>query len=336
MAKLNLPEELINLGKKFSPTLWWIYDFAKEKKNQYDNSYEYDKYKFRENFKKDAQHRADLKKTEQSNKLVDDINYYRWKLDKDLTWWSVSIIDWIWPDADQRQRYLDLINSKQNELKDLNKDAAIKAAQDRINDYQWYIDALENKHWWHQSDLSPNARSIAKYNDMIKEQQDFIDLVQWTYPVNNMDLNKYFPDSVNFDKNNQAMKKGDRQWTINDIMEKMELMVQHDDYMRSQNKNYKAPKSEDEEFNNYKKQLKNLWVSFDDFRWWYYGRHPTPEIEAWDKAWEKLNESFYNMMWWSSAQNNNSSNKTVNNKWVKFNPRERKYRFTKPDNRIIL
>jgi len=41
-------------------------------------------------------------------------------------------------------------------------------------------------------------------------------------------------------------------------MNKMELIVWHDDYMRSQDKNYKSPKSIDEEFNKYKKELNKL------------------------------------------------------------------------------
>ena len=186
-----------------------------------------------------------------------------------------------------------------------------------------------------------------------------------------MAINTWFANAIphfsNYDWSNSIIKKWDRQWTIDGLMNKMELMVQHDDYMRSQNRNYKASKSEDEEFNKYKKQLKDLWVSFDDFRWWYYERHPTPEMEARQNAWDAMNKAFYDTLWPSPSQLkqeeqklqdviNNSPNDFVKksaldkldsnrakqkelqnqNKWIKFTPSKRKYRFTKPDNRVVL
>ena len=98
------------------------------------------------------------------------------------------------------------------------------------------------------------------------------------------------------------LKEWDKKWTIDNIMKKMELMVLQDDYKRSQNRNYKTSKEDDDEFNSYKKELKKLWVSFDDFRKWYYNQHPTPEMEAWQKAWDAMNNMFYNVLWPSPSQ----------------------------------
>lgn len=48
--------------------------------------------------------------------------------------------------------------------------------------------------------------------------------------------------------------------------------------------------------------LKWLWVSMDDVRAEYFRRHPTPQMEARDRAWEMLNNTFYNTLWPSPAQ----------------------------------
>lgn len=44
------------------------------------------------------------------------------------------------------------------------------------------------------------------------------------------------------------------------------------------------------------KTLKDLWVSMDDIRAEYFRRYPTPQMEAWDKAWEMLNDYVYRIL----------------------------------------
>lgn len=142
-----------------------------------------------------------------------------------------------------------------------------------------------------------------------------------------MVINTWFANAVphfsNYNWSNSVIKNADRQWTIDNLMNQMELMIQHDDYMKSQDRNYKTPKAIDDEFNRYKKELDGLWVSFDDFRWWYYQKHPTPDMEARDKAWKALNNAFYNALWPSPKQ------EPIQQKW-------RRFRYSKPNNRVIL
>jgi hypothetical protein len=58
--------------------------------------------------------------------------------------------------------------------------------------------------------------------------------------------------------------------------------------------------------------LKWLWVSMDDVRAEYFRRHPTPQMEARDRAWEILNNAFYNTLWPSPVQTAMQS-QSVNN-----------------------
>lgn len=92
------------------------------------------------------------------------------------------------------------------------------------------------------------------------------------------------------------LKKWDKQWTIDKLKNGMERILQHEEYMKSKDKYYEVPKEMEDEFNEYKNSLKNLWVSFDDFKWRYYTKHPTPQMEARDKAWDMLDEYVYNIV----------------------------------------
>ena len=58
--------------------------------------------------------------------------------------------------------------------------------------------------------------------------------------------------------------------------------------------------------------LKWLWISMDDVRAEYFRRHPTPQMEARDRAWEILNNAFYNTLWQSPVQTTTQS-QVINN-----------------------
>ena len=63
----------------------------------------------------------------------------------------------------------------QNKLKSVDNVAAIQFANDLINDYQSYINYIQDTHSNLRLDWSsPAARSINKYRNEIKKQQDFI------------------------------------------------------------------------------------------------------------------------------------------------------------------
>lgn len=185
----------------------------------------------------------------------------------------------------------------QKQINALEKD--YQYAKDIYDDRHRYIQHQRNTNspYWLAGEIDAANYWYTRYND----DNDKIKELEGKKLATNKERADFIPTNSN------PLKEGDKQWTIDDLMWKMELMVLHDDYMRSIDKNYKASKEEDEEWNGYKKQLKDLWVSFDDFRDWYYKQHPTPQMEARDKAWEALNNAFYNTLWPSPAQTTEQS-----------------------------
>lgn len=171
-------------------------------------------------------------------------------------------------------------------------------------DYQYARDIYDKKDRYIQEQRSKNNSfwlggkvHVANYwytrynNDLDKIKE-----LEWKKLVTNKELADFIP------VNNSPLKEGNKQWTIDDIMWRMELIVLHDDYMKSLDRNYRMSKEEDEEWNGYKKQLKDLWVSFGDFRDWYYKQHPTKNMEAWDELSKKLNVWLREKAWsWSET-----------------------------------
>lgn len=227
--------------------------------------------------------------------------------------------------------------------------------------YNWFFPNSSNHYWtspWEKralADLEGKKSTLAA----LQKERDSIT------PVNNKELWKAIPHFNNYDSNpnhinsnNSILKQVDKQWTIDNLKNLMEQMILHEDYMKSVDRNYRTSKEEDEEFNRYKKTLKGLWVSFDEFRNRYYSKHPTPEMQAWDKAWEMMNDRFYNTLWQSPSQLkqeeqklqdviNNSPNDFVKKsaldkldanraKQKSLQRTWKKFRYSKPDNRVVL
>lgn len=125
-------------------------------------------------------------------------------------------------------------------------------------------------------------------------------LTHWSATNINPEWADFLPPRWNSDYTpnfDSWLKKVDTQATIDNLIDKAIAIARYEEVRQGWDKNYSLPQEDVDTFNKYIKTLKDLWVSKNAVSAEYYRRYPTKEMEAWDKAWQAMNNWVYKTFW---------------------------------------
>ena len=298
---MDIQKTLTNAWRKLAPGLAATYDVLKNAQDTYNDMYWYDQYLTRERVKADVQNRLDAKKQDEINNLTGQLYWAKDLLNRNLTW---DYYNYILPSPDPQTNTVyankNKIDDLQNQLKDVDSGAAVKFANELINDYQSRIDYIYDTHrGLRLSDRSPAWRSIYKYQQEIDKRNDFINNIvpannyelfnmvastPTANPIVNVDISKTRNDLLNRQIDLIATEQAilDNYWSDKDGTD-----FAHKKFLRETQ----------DEWDRNKKTLEDLWFDMDYVRAEYYRRYPTPQM-LWvqELAW-RLDDWMKNKLW---------------------------------------